>query len=460
MKYLSFRNRIAFNYIAVTALLIAVLFILIYLVIFQTVYDHLDTDLDAELQEVYSSIVVLDNTIVYANPNEWSEKEHGLIEVNPTFVAIVDSFGNVMRKTPNLRDVSLTFSDLKRGKKNFDTLLSGAPIRQMQTPIQNPTGKTLAYLIIAIPLQESIIVLKNLRQTLLVGYPIVLLVLFFLSRFIAGRSIAPIGAVIATAERITNENLEERITLPQNKDEIFTLTQTINNLLDRLRDVVMREKQFTADASHELRTPLAVMKGTLEVLVRKPREPEQYVEKIRDVVYEVDRMSQLVDHLLELARYESGSITPMVTNFELNTVITDCLRRLTPTADEKNISFHFTPENQYFVKADFTMTAIIIENILSNAVKYSPEGQSVSIAVEIRSGAVTCSIKDNGIGISDEQIAKIFDRFYRVDESRASNIQGKGIGLAIVKRLIDLQHCTLSVLSTPAAGTTFTISFP
>ncbi|MFZ4622054.1 MAG: sensor histidine kinase [Bacteroidota bacterium] len=460
MKYLSFRNRIAFNYIAVTALLIAVLFVSIYMVIYQTVYDHLDTDLDAEIQEVYSSIVVLDNTIVYANPNEWNEKEHGLIEVNPTFVAIVDTLGNVLRKTPNLRDGSLTFSETRRGKTNYDTLLSGAPIRQLQTPIQNPTGRTLAFLIIAIPLQESIIVLKNLRQTLLIGYPIVLFFLFFISRFIVGRSIAPIDTVIATAQRITKENLDERIILPENKDEIYTLTETINNLLDRLRDVVVREKQFTADASHELRTPLAVMKGTLEVLVRKPREPEQYVEKIRDVTHEVDRMSHVVDQLLELARYESGSVKPSVIMFELNTVISDCIGRLTPAAEERSISLLFSPEGPCSVRADVTMTAIIIENILSNAIKYSPEQGSVNVTLEIRSGAVVCSISDQGIGLTEDQIAKIFDRFYRVDESRASNIEGKGIGLAIVKRLIDIQHCSLFVQSTPASGTTFIISFP
>lgn len=317
MKYFNLRNRIAFTYIAVTAVLVAALFSLIYIVIFETVYNHLDGDLDAEIQEVYSSIVVLDNAIIFSNPNEWTEKEHGQIEVNPTFIEIVDTAGNIIKRTPNLRQGSLYFNPQKKSIKSYyDTLLSGAPIRQLQVPIQNPTGKILAQLIIAIPLQESAVVLKNLRQTLLIGYPIVLIVLFLISRFIAGRSIAPINTVIATAEKITKENLDERIALPQNKDEIYTLAQTINDLLDRLRDVVLREKQFTADASHELRTPLSVIKGTLEVLTRKPRECEQYVEKIHYVMSEVDRMSLLVDQLLELARYESGTIKPSVVDID------------------------------------------------------------------------------------------------------------------------------------------------
>jgi heavy metal sensor kinase len=460
MTHLSFRNRIAFTYIAVTALLIATLFALIYLVIYQTVYDHLDSDLNAELQEVYSSLVVLDNAIVYANPNEWNEKEHGSIEVNPIFVAIVDTAGNVLRKTPNLRDGALSFSSIKLSKMNFDTILSGAPIRQMQAPIQNPTGRTLAYLIIAIPLQESIIVLHNLRHTLLIGYPIVLMVLFFISRFIAGKSIAPINSVIETAERITKENLDERITLPQNKDEIHTLIQTINNLLDRLKDVVLREKQFTADASHELRTPLAVIKGTLEVLARKPRERIHYEEKIRDVMHEVDRMSHLVDHLLELARYESGTVQPALTDVDLNEIILNCFSRFSSVADEKHIALQLESIGSCVVWADETMTTIIVENILSNAIKYSSIRQRVLVSVLKEKGKVKCSITDHGIGISEDQMAKIFDRFYRADESRASGSKGKGIGLAIVKRLIDIQHCKISVRSDTSSGTTFTIRFP
>jgi heavy metal sensor kinase len=461
MKYFNLRNRIAFTYIAVTALLVAALFSLIYIVILETVYNHLDGDLDAEIQEVYSSIVVLDNAIIFSNPNEWAEKEHGQIEVNPTFIEIVDTVGDLIKRTPNLRQGSLYFNPQKKSTKSYyDTLLSGAPIRQLQVPIQNPTGRILAHLIIAIPLQESAIVLKNLRQTLLIGYPIVLIVLFLISRFIAGRSIAPINTVIATAEKITKENLDERIELPQNKDEIYILAQTINDLLDRLRDVVLREKQFTADASHELRTPLSVIKGTLEVLTRKPREREQYVEKIHFVMSEVDRMSLLVDQLLELARYESGTIKPSVVDIDVNNLINESFKRLHYAASEKNISLQLYATEHYHVQADVAMTNIIIENILSNAIKYSFEHQSIQVHVKKESGKITCSITDHGSGIPKDQLSKIFDRFYRVDESRTSHVSGKGIGLAIVKRLAHLQNLEITVQSTPAVGTIFTIISP
>jgi two-component system, OmpR family, heavy metal sensor histidine kinase CusS len=460
MNKLNLQDRIAFTYISITALLIAALFLLLYIVIYQTVYTHLDTDLDAEMQEVYTSIVVLDNAIIYANPKEWSEKEHGQIEVNPVFIQIVDTAGNVIKKTSNLRDGELSFNPALTQRTYFDARLSGTLIRETQLPITNPTGRILAYLMIAVPQREPILLLKNLRQTLLIGYPIVLFVLFFISRFIAGRAVSPINTVIATAEKISKENLTDRIALPANKDVLYTLAQTINALLDRLQDVVLREKQFTADASHELRTPLAVIKGTLEVLARKPREREHYVEKIAYVVGEVDRMSYLVDQLLELARFESGTVKPTSTDIDLHALIDESVHRLSLAAAEKNVTFRLSLPDRCSVRADRTMMNIVYDNILSNAIKYSGNGQTVEVDVQEESGKISCSITDHGCGIPHDQLVKIFDRFYRVDESRTSHISGKGIGLAIVKRLADLQHLTISVTSTPSQGTTFTILFP
>jgi signal transduction histidine kinase len=449
MRKLNLQDRIALTYISVTALLIAALFFLLYLVIQKTVSTHLDADLDAEMREVYSSIVVLDNAIIFANPNEWTEQEHGQIETS----------GKLIKKTPNLRDGGLTFNAAVTERAYFDAQLSGTSIRLTQIPMTNPTGRILGYLLIAIPQREPILLLNNLRHTLLFGYPLVLIVLFFISRFIAGRSLSPINAVITTAEKISKENLTDRIELPVNKDVLYTLAQTINALLDRLQEVVLREKQFTADASHELRTPLSVIKGTLEVLARKPREREQYEEKIRYVLSEVDRMSQLVDQLLELARFESRAMTPSTADIDICTVVNESFRRLSAAALEKNITLRMSSAEEYHVRADASMMAIIFDNILSNAIKYSPDHESIDVEVRNVSHAISCSITDHGGGIPTDQLAKIFDRFYRVDESRTSHISGKGLGLAIVKRLADLQNLDVLVTSAPPYGTTFTIGF-
>ncbi len=456
----SLTNRIAFYYNVVTAALIALLFFALYFTVLDTVYSHLNDDLNAETNEVSSNIVVLNDKFIFTNPYEWEESEHRQIEVNPTFIQVTDEHGNEIKKTPNLFNTRLSFNPELTKDSYFNSMLSGSPVRQLQRPIKNPTGKTLGYLIIAIPLEESGIVLRNLKYTLIAGYPLVLIILFFISRLIAGKSIAPINKVIKTADRITTENLDERIELPRHQDEIYQLTLTINLLLNRLEEMIAREKQFTADASHELRTPLSIIKGTLEVLTRKPRDAEYYEEKIKYVITEVDRISLLVDQLLELSRYESGGIIPNLTIFNLFDVIEKILIRLQPDIEGKGISIKVNCGTDVTIESDKTMVEVILENLISNSIKYSGNNLNVEIDVMENDGNILCKVTDHGSGIPEDLLGRIFDRFYRVDESRNSNISGKGLGLAIVKRLSDMLKINLSVESKVGKGTTFTLAFP
>ncbi len=419
----------------------------------------MDEDLDAESNEIEKNLVVLNDQFIIANAFEWNEREHGQIEVNPVFVQIVDTTGKVIKKTGNLLNGKLSFDPNFKSETYFNTSLSQSQIRQLQLPVKNPVGVTLGYIIAAMPLTESAVVLQNLFFILFGTFWLVLFVLFYVTRYIAGKSISPINKVIMTAEKITKENLDERIEPPVHKDEIYQLTSTINGLLDRLEDAVLREKQFTSDASHELRTPLSVIKGTLEVLIRKPRSADEYEGKIKYCISEVDRMSGLVDQLLMLARFESGKITPVISEVDIDKSIQSTLMRMQKFIDEKKLTINYAEAEKVFVHADSSMVETILENILSNAIKYSDDGREIEIKVERFDGKTTCAIKDCGMGMTSEQVSKIFDRFYRGDKSRNFEIEGIGIGLAIVKRLADLQNLNLEVESEAGKGTTFTITF-
>ncbi len=456
---LNLRNRITLYYLVATGVLIGILFFVIYLTVRETAYHHMDQDLKAESNEIHKNLVILNEQFFISNKFEWNEKEHGQIEVNPVFIEIVDANGNLIKKTGNLLNGSLLFNPKIKQCTYFNTSLSGSPTRQVQLPINNPVGKTLGYIIISIPLEESAVVLQNLFVILITTYWGVLFVLFYITRFVAGKSISPINKVIATAERITKENLDERIDLPVHKDEIHKLTSTINRLLDRLEDAVLREKQFTSDASHELRTPLSIIKGTLEVLIRKPRSVEQYEEKVNYCISEVDRMSEIVDQLLLLARYESGKVTPVITKIDIHEMLKAVLARLKFLIEEKKIIVNYTAVKAAVILADYSMLQIILENLISNSIKYSSDGKQIDIILKNIGGNIALEIKDYGIGIQQEHIGKIFDRFYRADSSRNSEISGNGLGLAIVKRLADLQNLSLSVKSIPSKGTSFQIIF-
>jgi signal transduction histidine kinase len=220
-----------------------------------------------------------------------------------------------------------------------------------------------------------------------------------------------------------------------------------------------REREFTQDASHELLTPLASLRGTLSVLIRQPRSQQHYSEKIAACIEEVDRLTNMADQLLVIARADRGALKPVLAPVNLSGRIEDTVERLEPLALSKEISIRFSPPRESTVHADASMLNRMLENLISNAIKYSDRHQTIDIDVRRQNASVLLSITDHGIGLTEEQKQRVFDRFYRADPSRSSKVPGAGLGLAIVKRLADLQGIILSVQSTPAVGSTFVLTF-
>ncbi|GET25745.1 cell wall metabolism sensor histidine kinase WalK [Prolixibacter sp. NT017] len=457
---LSFSNRIALYYMGTTAILTLVVFFFIYMVVHQSVYRHLDSELSAESEQLNEGFVILDGEIVMTNPYEWNENEHEQVEVNPIFMQISDIHGQIIKRTPNLYGDSLNVYLNRTASFFINTTLSRQPVRQLQTPIFNSLHELKGYMDMAVPLESTIVVLRNLRRVLILAFPVVLILLFFITSLIARRSIHPVFRLTETAEKISRENLGERIPLPLHEDELYTLTQTINQLLERLEDAVIREKQFTSDASHELRTPLSILKGTLEVMLRKSRDPEYYIEKISSSLSEVNRMSDLVDKLLMLARYEGDEAPVHLSSVDVQDLLEGVLARFETRFAEKNLklALDFTPE--IVLRTDRFMLEQIVENLITNAIKYSPANSKISIFLKKQGDAAILALADEGPGIPKHALEGIFDRFYRVDESRNSFIEGNGLGLALVRRFCGLLHIKPEVKSEPGKGTEFILFFP
>lgn len=454
---ISLRNRIALFYLSATSVITLLLFVVIYQVVYNTSFKTLDERLEFEALDILDDIDMTLDTVYFIDESEWSEKEHSDVEVYPIFAEVTNIEKRSLKKTPNLKSNSLII--IPGITENFNTRISDKQIRQLQQPILNKNGQLIGYIMIAIPVEGAINVISSLKNVLLISYPVLLLILFFISRYIAGKSITPLIKINAEAQKITKENLSTRIELPKNKDEIHELAGTINSLMNRLEDAVLREKQFTSDASHELRTPLSVIKGTLEVLIRKPREALHYQNKIQYCIKEVDRIGVLIDQLLMLARFESEKVHSNETKIELNQNVQYCIHRLSEYAADKGIRINFDEMNRYFVHADSALLDIILENLFSNAIKYSNESKQIDVSLNESENEVTCSIKDYGIGMNQEQIKRVFDRFYRSEEARSTEAGGHGIGMAIVKRLTELQSIKVSYSSEILKGTTVKLTF-
>ncbi|MBX9888849.1 MAG: HAMP domain-containing protein [Flavobacteriaceae bacterium] len=458
MQQFSFKNRIAFHYIITTALLIFVVFFAIYSIVRFSVYNHVNNDINKEVQNHLNEIQINGNSYVLLHLEEWKEREHNTVDVNPVFVQFLGSNKEVIEKSPNLKNEQLNFNTKSETNSLFDTKLSSIKIRQIQVAIVS-NNKIVGYLMIAMSLEYATLILQNLLEILVIAYPLILLILFFIARFIAGRSIRPINTIIETSNRITTNNLSSRITLPQKKDELFVLSQTINNLLNRIETTVEREKKFTSDASHELRTPLTVIKGTLEVLVRKPRTEEEYHEKISYCVAEVDRLNHLVDQLLLLARYENQKQSLNIDKINLNAVVLEVISRFSHELESKKIQVVLSKRTDFYYNTDRYLISIILSNLLSNAIKYSNLGGSITITFVERESVLECHITDTGIGIPEEDLQLIFDQFYRSKSSDHPEIKGTGLGLSIVNRLSEMLHLTVAIQSHEGNGTTVILSF-
>ena len=455
---LSYKERIARRLTGVTALIILGVFAIIYLVVHLTVVNTIDRDLQLETDKHKNQIFLVNGEIRFVHKNEWQEQEHSQLQINPIFIEIVDTEGESMDRSPNLQNNHLSFYPERAGSGEAWTVKAGSrELRQMQIPLINQ-GVKEGYLLVAKSFTDARKTLSNLRNVLLILYPLILISLFLTMRYHADQSIDPLRQIIRKANQITQSNLNERI--PQNgpNDEIGQLTQSINGLLSRLEQAIIREKQFTSDASHELRTPLAVLRGTLEVLIRKPRSTEEYELKIQSALQSIDRMSDIINQLLALARTESG--TNLVK--EEVELITLCEEIADEQAKEKGrtIRFESAVSAPIFIMCNEKSLRMILRNLLANAFKYSPQECPVRLKLGYLDGRAIVQVIDQGEGILPENLTKIFDPFFRQQSALESGKPGTGLGLAIVRKLADEGGLEVSVRSELGKGSEFTILFP
>ncbi|MCB0603033.1 MAG: HAMP domain-containing protein [Saprospiraceae bacterium] len=455
---MTLKNRIALNYMVATAFVVALVFAIIYLIVHTTVYYNLDRFLTYEAEKHLGEIVNAHDSILFINKAEWAEREHREVQVQPVFIQLTDPQGHVMDRSPNLKLDTLFLDQTRTNEERFNTQLNHQAIRQIQVPYR-PLGTLKGYIVAAASREDALFLLRNLRNILLILFPVVLIGLFIITRIIAGRSIRPIQVITTTADRITRNNLNERITPPKNKDELYTLTASINELLQRMEDALEREKQFTSDASHELRTPLSVLKGTLEVLNRKWRTPEEYREKIQYSIQEIDRMSRIVDQLLMLARFEKEHNTLRLQPLSLPAILDEVISRNAASIEEKKLRVALDHPGDVEIISDPYYMDMIIENLLSNAIKYSPEGAQILIHLEQNAGRVKCVIKDHGIGIKAEDIPLLFNPFYRSEALKHHHISGNGLGLSIVKKACQIANVKIHLNSMANQGTEVELVF-
>jgi heavy metal sensor kinase len=277
---------------------------------------------------------------------------------------------------------------------------------------------------------------------------------------LAGRLLAPVGAMAATARRIGAESLAERLPVVNPRDEFGQLASVFNDTLARLQDAFEQLRRFTADASHELRTPLTAMRSVGEVALQRSTTTAEYREVIGSMLEEVDRLTRLVENLLTLTRGESGRI-PMASDVvdlgELTASVSESLHVL---AEEKHQSLEVETGSHVRAPCDPAILRQGLINVLHNAIKYTPGEGSVRVAVKLASGEAVIEVEDTGPGIPAADRQRIFERFYRVDGGRSREAGGVGLGLAIARWAVEANGGRIEVESEEGRGALFRIVLP
>lgn len=298
----------------------------------------------------------------------------------------------------------------------------------------------------------------DLLGTLLLSFlPVVIAVSCLGGAWLSRRALRPVDAITSAARAISIENLACRLPAPRTGDELERLAEAWNATLARLESAVAVLSRFAADASHELRTPVAVIRTGAELALRRDREPEAYREALREIEAESERMTQLVEDLLFLARRDTQAGMPMEP-VDLREVVTGAARELHGLAEAKGIRIRLeTPDSAATIAGNPAALRRLFLALLDNALKYSPGGTEVEASVTRREGKVTARIEDHGIGIPAEDLAHIFERFYRANQARSDG--GHGLGLSLAQSVATAHGAVIEAFSQPGRGSVFQVSF-
>ncbi len=308
------------------------------------------------------------------------------------------------------------------------------------------------------PLADIHHFLNLLRLLLWSLIPVVILLGSLGGAWLSGRALKPVQDVTNAALAISIENLAGRLPVPTTGDEISRLAAVLNSMLARLEAAVTTLSQFAGDASHELRTPLAVIRTTAELALRRERTPEAYRAALQEVAAESERMTQLIEDLLVLARSDAGAVDMPRVAIDVREVLAEVSNEMASLADAAGIRVTTAlGERPAIISANRQALHRLFMVLLDNALKYSRSGSEVILRVNRGDGLITASVEDFGEGIAEGDLPHIFKRFYQADQSRSAG--GHGLGLSLAQSIAQVHGAEIEVRSTLGKGTVFRVVF-
>ncbi len=411
--------------------------------------------------------------------------EHILLNPKNFYVQIADTNNNIIWRSQNLQNDTLPtllgFSTVSpidtiyvpsRTKDSviqlsmeipktvrIDSILTKTKV--MNTEVRLLVKKTnQAVISVGYILDDLGSTLQKLFTIQAIALPFILLISIVGGWIMSTVSLKPIDIIAKTADEITAKNLSRRLPEIPTKDEIGHLTKTLNNMIERLEESFNQVKKFAADASHELRTPLTILQGELEIALHTQKTPEEYEELIISALEEVSRLSNVVDSILELSRAETGQIAINLKMENISKIAEEVADDIAIIAEQKNIQIEKTIEPNVIIPIDAIRIHQALLNLMDNSTKYTNEGGKIKLSLEKDTEVVKLVVEDNGIGIPKEDLDNIFNRMYRANKGIKPGIKGYGLGLSIVKWIIEAHNGTIEVESELNKYTRFSVKLP
>lgn len=343
-----------------------------------------------------------------------------------------------------------------RGNPGYETVkFMGGDYRTIYFPVNKQTIIRVGH-----SLDETGKTLAGLRGLLILFSPFVLVVCAVMSWFFAGWALNPVLEIKNVAEEIRRGRMRGRIKVGQKGRELDELAVVFNDMLGGLQRSIEMQKRFVSDVSHEIRSPLTALRGSIEVALRRRRSVEDYEDVLESSLSDVIRLSRITDDLLFLTRADNNILELRQQWFELGPALSAIVERLGTKAVSAGVSliedYRVDPE----IYGDTFLLDQAFSNLVENAVKYTPRGGQVTVTTDEKDGRVLVTVSDTGIGIPEEEIPHLFERFYRVDKERSRKAGGTGLGLSITDWIIRAHKGTISVRSTLDSGSDFTVSLP
>lgn len=388
------------------------------------------------------------------------------------YMLLVDTAGSILYTSDSI--AALPFSDLQVltalvapppvvTRSISLRLQSGRQVRATIAPLRT-AGPPISSILVAAPIDRGAPDATVFLRSMLLVAPLVVLASIFAGYWLSANALRPVQGIIDELEAITDgRSLHRRLEVPLAGDEVSRLAQTLNGMLTRLEQSFSSLRRFTADASHELKTPLMVLRAGVERSLTDPRTPTEVMESLDETLGEINRMTELVESLLTLARADEGRAPLPVERTDLRDLMAEASETAGMLAESGRLKVTtLMPEAAVWVMVDRRRIREMLLNLVTNAIKYTPAEGKVELSLTARSDGAAIIVRDTGIGIASNDLPHIFERFWRADlaRSRTGERPGSGLGLAITKWIAEAHGGSITASSRPGRGTTFTVVLP